>query len=165
MKLLPLSKNGKNKGKYFAKVDSSDFEWLNQWNWNLLIGRNTNYAKRTEYNSGKPIVIRLHSFIMNANNIDHKNGDGLDCQRDNMRTSARSQNGANRIKKAKGTSKYLGVFKNKYKNDIEYYQAQIKHNGKIIYIGRFESEIKAAFAYNKKALEIHGNFAKLNIIN
>jgi hypothetical protein len=58
------------------------------------------------------------------------------------------------------TSQYRGVYlcavtKKKW-------IAEIYHNGKDIKIGRFNSEIEAARAYNEKAIELKGDKAKLN---
>jgi hypothetical protein len=58
------------------------------------------------------------------------------------------------------TSKYLGV------SFIEgRWVAQIYHERKNMRIGDYDTEDKAALAYNEKALELKGEKAKLNIIN
>ena len=36
---------------------------------------------------------------------------------------------------------------------------------KNICIGYFDKEVDAALAYNKKAIELHGEFANLNVIH
>lgn len=60
------------------------------------------------------------------------------------------------------SSKYRGV---SYSNNEKKWIAQICHNYKREVIGRFDTEIEAAEAYNKRALELKGDKAKLNIIN
>ena len=55
------------------------------------------------------------------------------------------------------TSQYIGVSKDKNK-----WTARIKLNKKQIHIGNFETESEAAKAYDKKAIEIYGEFAKTN---
>ncbi len=40
----------------------------------------------------------------------------------------------------------------------------IRNNGKNIYLGYFINELDAAIAYNIAVVEIHGEFANLNII-
>ena len=42
--------------------------------------------------------------------------------------------------------------------------SRIKINKEIKYIGSFQTEIEAAEAYNKKAKELFGSFALLNVI-
>lgn len=59
------------------------------------------------------------------------------------------------------TSKYKGVTWDKGRNK---WQSRIKKDGKSIYIGRYVSEEEAGRAYNKKAIELFGEFAKLNIL-
>jgi group I intron endonuclease len=71
-----------------------------------------------------------------------------------------SQNFVLNIKK--DTSKYRGVTWNS--RDKAWY-AYIGKNYKSYYIGYFHNEIEAALAYNKKAIELFGENAKLNIID
>lgn len=59
------------------------------------------------------------------------------------------------------SSKYIGVFFIKKSNNWE---SKIQYNKKTIYIGRFVIEEDAALAYNKKAIDLYGDEAKLNII-
>jgi hypothetical protein len=146
MKLIPLTQ-----GK-FAQVDDEDYDFLMQWKWHVQKSRNTFYAVR-----GGGIL--MHRVIMSADNfklIDHKDRDGLNCQKTNLRHCTLSQNQANRF--SHGSSKYLGVL---IRNE-KYYISQITKNGKGIYIGCFKNEIDAAISYDKKAKEVHGEFARLN---
>ena len=59
----------------------------------------------------------------------------------------------------KKSCRFIGVHKRKYK-----FRAQIGYNKKYLYLGLFDSETEAAKAYNKKAVELHGKKATLNII-
>ena len=113
-------------------------------------------------------VITLHRFIMNAFQgeiIDHKNGNGLNCKKENLRKANHKGNSANKKSSKKGTSKYLGVCLNtQYHNNkqYQYWVANITHNKKTLHIGSFKTEIEAAKAYDNKAKELHGEFANLN---
>jgi ribosomal protein L24E len=115
--------------------------------------------------------INLHRIIVNAKPgeiVDHKNGNGLDNRKSNLRICSKSQNNANRKSKKNGKSKYLGVSVQSYNTltgKTILYVATIKKDGKRIYIGSFKCEKTAALAYNKKAKELHGVFANLNIIS
>lgn len=92
--------------------------------------------------------------------IDHKDGNRLNNCIENLREATSSQNNANRVKCAHGhTSKYKGVYWHKQRKK---WHVQLSLNGKNISNGLYHSEEEAALAYNKKALEIHGEFAKLN---
>lgn len=64
-------------------------------------------------------------------------------------------------RKGFGASNYKGV---SYDKNRDKWMARLKHNGKIYNLGRYEIEKDAAIAYNKKAIEIYGEFANLNII-
>lgn len=46
MKLIPLSKQGKNAGLYSAMVDDEDFDYLNQWRWSVKKTKHTIYVQR-----------------------------------------------------------------------------------------------------------------------
>jgi hypothetical protein len=91
--------------------------------------------------------------------IDHKNGIKTDNRLGNLRLCTQQQNTFNR-KKGKGTSSiFKGVDFHKHSRK---WRARIRHNDKLIHLGLSVNEKDAALAYNKKALELFGKFAKLN---
>jgi hypothetical protein len=92
---------------------------------------------------------------------DHKNHNGLDNRRDNIRISTRSQNQSNRIKKAEASSKYKGV---SYAGDHKKWRSYIYFNNKTYFLGYFSDELMAAESYNNAAIEFFGDFAYLNPI-
>ena len=107
--------------------------------------------------------ITMHRFLFDipaGELIDHANGDRTDNRRCNLRIASASENNANRsvIKKHGASTKYKGV--------VEYnagrYRATIGYHYKRIQIGYFKTAESAARAYNKRAVELFGNFAKLN---
>jgi hypothetical protein len=108
-------------------------------------------------------MISIHREIMNAPDgllVDHKNGDGLDNRRSNLRLATHSQNQCNKLKiKTKVTSQYVGVHFDKRRSQ---WATSIRNNGKTIWLGRFDSEIDAAKAYDQAAKKHHGEFARLN---
>lgn len=163
MKLIPLSQRSK-KGRernLCAIVDDEDFEELNKYKWQVFKHRNTFYCRRRTAVNGKRISIWMHRLLLSAeypNVIDHIDRDGLNNQRANLRIATYSQNGANR----KSKNKYLGVYFNKNES---VYIASVQKNGKIYSKGGFKTESDAALCYNKMAIEHHGEFARLNIIN
>ena len=147
-----------------ALVDDDDFEWLNQWKWYAGKTRNTYYAIRNSPidENGKQIKIYMHREIMNTPKevlTDHKDRDGLNNQKHNIRLCTYSQNGANR--KSYGVSKYLGVCWDKQSNK---WIVRIETDNKSTYLGCFKIEKDAAMAYNEAAKKQHGEFANLNII-
>lgn len=169
MKKIKLSQQGKNKGKYVALVDDEDFDYLNQFNWSAAKNKKTYYAVRnSSRKDGKQGKILMHREIMNTPDnldVDHRNNQGFDNQKNNMRNCTRSQNLYN--KTSAGKSKYLGVnfVILKYKNtSYKYIASEIRINKKRIHLGYFKTEELAAIAYNEAAIKHHGEFANLNII-
>ena len=111
--------------------------------------------------------ILLHRIVMCVVNdrskiVDHINGNTFDNRKCNLRIVNRNQNVWNRSKQnSKTTSKYKGV---SYRKDISKWHSRIKFNYKLIHLGHFKNEVDAALAYNNKATELFGEYAKLNII-
>lgn len=168
-KTIPLTKNK------VAIVDDFNYDWLSQYKWRYhkTQGYSTGYAT-TEIN-GK--MVRMHRLIMGVVNpkveVDHKNGDGLHNYVDNLRKCNSRQNKQNSKKHKDNTSNYKGVYyqysyrKNK-KGQLKKYirqkpwLVQLSVNYKTINIGYFSTAKEAAMAYDKKARELYGEFAKTN---
>jgi hypothetical protein len=94
---IPLTQNR------YAKVDPADYLWLSQFRWCCKANRDTCYAIRHIQEHGRTKRIHMHRQIMNtpANMIcDHKNHNGLDNRRTNLRNCTVEQNNANRRKRA-----------------------------------------------------------------
>ncbi len=147
---IPLSQNE------FAIVDTEDLRLLDEHKWSLSKTTRVNYAKRL---AGKKSVY-MHRVIMNAPagmQIDHINGNGLDNRRVNLRLCNNRQNQQNARKRKNTASQFKGVDWHGKR-----WRARIRVNGKQIGIGRFKSEFLAAEAYDQKAVELFGEFARLN---
>lgn len=162
-----------------ALVDDDMFDYLNQWKWFAIKHRNTYYAARGKYNEGKREHISIHRVVMNciANDgkiVDHKDGNGLNNQKENLRICTSSDNSRNSKKHKKCSSKFKGVriFREKYirkrDNTLAIYGvrwlASISTDNGRIHLGSFKTEEDAALAYNKAAIKYHGEFANLNQI-
>src|SRR5882672_5229974 len=162
MKLILMAGRGKNKSDVFAMVDDEDFEAINKHKWHKMINGKHLYVCRAIVTNGKVLQVSMHREILGLSKtdkviVDHRDGNGLNNQRSNLRACNHSENAKNR--KARGTSKYLGVSWHVYK-----WKAQIKANGKYIHLGMFEDEVLAAASYNEAAIKYHGAFARLNKI-
>lgn len=155
------------KGKV-ALVDDEDFEYLNQWKWQAQKSNKTYYAKRgigISKTNPKHYSVKMHRQIMgvksykeDARQVDHKDWNGLNNQKENLRVCTPSQNAYNR-RSSKGDSKYKGVLK---QPKSEYWGAKItvKTRGKML--GVFEDEKEAAIAYDNAARKYYKEFAVLN---
>jgi len=154
-----------SRGQY-AIVDVEDFDKLNKYKWYAIPKRDTFYAKRYGVKNGRQTTIAMHQQIMGFPPdcfIDHKNHNGLDNRKENLRIATPAQNACNTRKMSKPcSSKYKGV---SYDSDKNLWRAYITYNGKRIYLGRFDNEADAAKAYDAAAKLYFGRFASLNFEN
>jgi hypothetical protein len=96
--------------------------------------------------------------------VDHRNGDGLDNRRSNLRFSTRAGNARNRRhhrswRGRECASRFKGITWDK---EARKWCAAIYVDGKRKNLGRFHSEMEAAKAYDRAALAEFGEFARLN---
>ncbi len=91
--------------------------------------------------------------------VDHKDGNGLDCRRHNVRPATKQQNQANRGPRANNASGFKGV--SWFPRQRRWY-ARIGVDGRNLYLGVYESAAAAARAYDAAARTHFGEFAKLN---
>lgn len=108
----------------------------------------------------------MHNEILSVakgRRVDHRDGDGLNNQRCNLRAATNIQNQHNSRKHKNGvTSRFKGVSRAQ-KRDA--WVARITIDGKIKYLGYFKDDCDAARAYDKAAIEHFGEFAKVNGAN
>jgi len=90
--------------------------------------------------------------------IDHINGVCTDNRLSNLREATPLQNNQN-VPGQGGTSNFNGVSRIRRSTA---WRAQIRHNGKKLHLGTFESELDAAKAFDAAALRLRGEFARLN---
>ena len=102
------------------------------------------------------------AFLLNLTDlpcVDHKDRNSLNNHLSNLRFCTRKENQQNRSKNKNGTSMYKGV---SFHKPLNKWVARIKHNDHQIHLGYFTDEAEAARAYDRKASELFGVFAKLN---
>ena len=154
--LIPLTK-----GKH-AIVDTEDYEWLSQWKWQTMVGVRTFYARRAGRTKGRQVTVQMGREIAKTKSkdqVDHKNGHGLDNRKCNLRNCTRLQNSYNRPKRARSKSLYKGVYWNN-----KGWSVCLRKDGVCYRMGTFKIEKEAGLAYNAKATELFGDFARLNLI-
>jgi hypothetical protein len=147
-------------------VSDRDFESVTfAGPWRALVppGRYTTYAIRDiRKPDGRWTTQRLHRFLLGVTDpkilVDHRDRDGLNNQRENLRIATNSQSNANQRKITGGSSRFRGVSRASKRR----WRAVIRVNGKNIRLGRFNDEVEAALAYDAAAREHFGEFANLN---
>lgn len=159
MKQIPLTKGR------FAIVDDEDYERLIAHNWQAMEIKGKVYACRRKSGRGSPKEL-MHRQILNLNDsnvlCDHRDGNGLNNQKENLRTCNQAQNLMNRGANKNSSTGIKGVFMN---NTGTRWRAYIGFKGKMKYLGSFRTPLDAATAYNTAAKELHGDFAQLNNVN
>lgn len=117
---------------------------------------------------GKQQRALLHRLLLglgkdDPRQADHRDRDGLNNSRENLRIATRHQNARNRRKPSHGeTSRYKGVHWRVAWRDKSVWVATIMVLGKNAHLGCFLTEREAAEAYNRAATLHHGEFASLN---
>jgi len=147
-----------------AIVDDEDYQMVNQFKWYALKNGNTFYARRVVPVNGRQKTVHMHQFIIGdtpkKSDIDHKDGNGCNNQKLNLRICTHQENMMNQKKPDKNcTSIYKGVCWHKRDNK---WQSRIQIDGKLIHIGYFMDESDAARAYDKAAKHHFKEFAYLN---
>ena len=147
-----------------AQVDDEDYEALNQFKWQANEDKYTFYVTRSlKIVNGRRPSLRMHRVVMNAPEnmeVDHKDKNGLNNQKYNLRICTKAQNHFCQKPNHNSVSRYKGVW---WREDVNKWQAGITPNGKRIHLGYFVSEIEAAKSYDAKAIEVFGKFARINI--
>ena len=155
-------------GRY-TTVDDCDYEYLLGFSWHYhAYSRKGGYASYTtpHDSSGKQYTVKMHHLIADRmgvtrdeKKVDHADGNQLNNCRYNLRLATQSQNLANRGLDKNNTSGYKGVCFQDGR-----WRAAVRSKGKRYHLGYFDSKLEAAKAYNKAALEVFGDFARLNVL-
>jgi len=141
----------------FAIIDREAIKAVQAHNWF--------YAMDHVRSAIKGKNVRLHTFLMGkrkGKHINFKNGNHLDMRRKNMEWVT-----LNFIYQKKGkittptSSEFKGV---SWHKSSDSWEANIKKNQVRKFLGSFENEQDAAYAYNEAALKYFGEHAFLNII-
>lgn len=135
-----------------ARVSPADFEWLSAYRWYAAPGRRTFYAA-TKINGKTVYMHRLVAGLVCVA-VDHRDEDGLNNQRQNLRPCSIGDNSRRRWS-PKTDAGMRGVWKKGSK-----FIAQIGHAGKFFYLGSFDTAEQARAAYDSAARERFGAFAR-----
>ncbi len=147
-------------GKY-AIVDNEDFHYLSRFTW-CYMDTPTGVYCSTQI-GGKSIY--MHEMILPSkmyHYLKHKNNKTLDNRKQNLELISSNHKRHLGLKKQLGASKYRGVQRaSKNTWNVVIAKDKIRY-----YLGKFDikDEKKAALLYNKKAIELYGDFAYQNKI-
>jgi hypothetical protein len=141
------------KGKaYQVLLDDADWDLIKDWSWYINRGKTAKSWYAVGNKNG--IQIQMHRLIMGAGPgdiIDHKNENGLDCRRDNMRfvTKSGNQRNAHKINNKTG---FRGVSHDYYRAGIKSgkFRARINIDGKEKMLGVFDTPEEASIVYEKE---------------
>jgi hypothetical protein len=152
---------------YTAVIDAADLSIVKGFNWHAVEAKNhkgellTVYAARTVRDeNGNRRPLKLHRAILAEveGPVDHRDGDGLNCRRNNLRAATNEQNAFNQRKARNNTSGLKGVSWNKTKGC---WQARIRVQRKLKHLGYFNDKQAAAAAYAEGSQKFHGEFGRL----
>ena len=156
-----------------AIVDVKDYEWLNQWKWyaHKKNDDSTYYARRRgTLSNGKRITVFMHREILtltyrDGRIPDHKDHNGLNNRRDNLRIVSPSLNRHNSKLLRNNTSGYRGVDPVTYikKNGTRNWRVRISFEGKRMSGKSYSNILDAAAAYDLIAIKLWGPNIPLNL--
>ena len=158
MKEVPLTQG------MVAIVDDEDYDRIVAVKWFAYRAHTGKfYAVRT-MNVSRRIKHRrtMSAEIMGlpqGSRVDHRNGDTLDNRKENLRPCSNQQNCCNRGAIANTSSRFKGVSFHRLTGK---WAARIRVNYELKHLGLYLSEEAAAKAYDKAAIELHGEFAHTN---
>ena len=155
----------------YARVEAVDFEKISKYTWLVRKTPRSYTAVRFEAKGRLLVAVYMHSEIM-INKlrpesgelprklvVDHKNRNGIDNRRANLRPATESQNSMNRRKVRGTSSRYKGV---SWRRSRRLWQSMIWVDKRNLLLGSFTSETEAAKVYDAAARKYYGEFAYLN---
>jgi len=159
-RLIPLTQG------QFAIVDEEDFDRLSQFKWYAFKRPNTFYARRVVgYSSKWQSIYELmqHTVLRSRAMNDHKDRNGLNNCKDNLRPCTIVQNAGNSGMRPNNSSGFKGVSDSGRRTGRKWI-VYLRGAGRtpVGYVGSFADPVEAAKAYDVAARKKYGEFAVLN---
>ena len=157
MKFIGLTQNQK------AVIDDEDFDRINKYKWHASANSTTGkyYARGSIWLNKRTISFKMHRLILNAakgEQVDHINGDTLDNRKKNLRICNNQQNQQNQIHHRKNNK--LGIKGVYWDSERRKFRADIRVNGKLLCLGRFNILGDADSAYRIAEDKYFGEFSR-----
>ena len=146
-----------------ATVDDVEFECVSKFKWSASRRENTYYAYHNEHTSRGLKRVYLHRFILGITDpkilVDHRDRNGLNCQRSNLRICTSSQNQANSKVSKNKIGEYKGVY---WDGRRKKWEVKIMYKRRSRFLGYFDDPVQGAKMYDLMARKLFGEFAKTN---
>ncbi len=146
-----------------AVIDAADVHLVQGRNWFTARSRSTFYARtntpRLTKNAAQGFLL-LHRVIMDAPDhlqVDHEDGDGLNCRRSNMRLATGVQNTWNSPAHSDNASGLKGV---SFHRPTAKWRSRVYAAGRNVHLGLFDSAEDAHSAYSAAVARLRGEFAR-----
>jgi hypothetical protein len=150
----------------FAIIDAEDYERVSQYRWHPAKAKHTFYAATSIRKScGGSTLLLLHRLITDAPKgvqVDHRDGNGLLCQKYNLRFATQEDNARNHRRRKGITSPYRGL---SYDRRNKRWRAGIYYDGKTHHLGSSKDATHVAHLahlYDRTAIKVFGEFARTN---
>jgi hypothetical protein len=134
-----------------AVIDDEDYPLIANYKWHASRSRYVWYAKSNVRNNGKKTTIQMHRVLLglvpgDGVVVDHRDGDGLNNRKSNLRASTNAVNMQNK-KHVAAMSGSMGVHKFRHK-----WRVNVMRDGKRYEVGVFDT-IEAAAKAREAFLE------------
>lgn len=149
----------------FAEIDDADWDLVKPFKWHANRARSIHSERwyacaclgRPQAKQVGRRHLKMHRLLLGwpPQMVDHRDGNGLNNRRGNLRLATDTQNQANKSSQVTSRSRFKGV--SWHKGDGSW-QVRIRDR----WIGHFDDEIEAAHAYDRAAVIEFGEFARLN---
>jgi hypothetical protein len=148
---------GKKAAGRVALVDDDDYELVSRYKWHVCARpkKRCTYAITNIWKDERRTTIEMHVLVMGRAGVDHKDFDGLNNQRVNLRFATQQEQLRHTRSYRGSSSRFKGV---SWHKGNQRWTAQIRIDGRLRHLGSFTSEEDAARAYAATAIDVHGDF-------